>query len=144
MKFRILVLVALALVIVLSTVAAAGAAEGTVNFKVKPKAKVEVTWPGVVDFGEVDPGVTTAPIPYDIRVKSNTVFFISRGAPSASWLTVNGPLTGPPFMGGPNTGGNEIVFISEAGQATVPWTAPAGVDLNASVTYTIGLTPPTP
>ena len=100
-----------------------------------PYMSMTITTPGAsqgVDFGAVDPGVSTAGATVSISVNSSLPFTITRvisGSQTQLGLTVAGTATGAKPAGTAN-------FI-DTFRLTPPWTTDPQVALAASVVYTV-------
>ena len=86
-----------------------------------------------IDFGAIDPGVTTAPQSVTVTVESSFLYSITRT------LDANAPLLGLDVTGGAN--GVDlppgITTYTDSYTATPPWTTEAEVPITATVTYTV-------
>lgn len=85
-----------------------------------------------VDFGAIDPGVTTAPRSVTVTVNSSSGYTISRsvaGDATRMGLAVSGNANGTKPAG--------TASFTDSFTLTPPWTTDPGVPLVATVTYTV-------
>lgn len=108
---------------------------GNYTITAAPYVSMTITTPGAgqsVDFGNVDPGVSTAGATVSISVNSSLPFTIARvisGSQAQLGLTVTGPATGAKPAG--------TATFSDIFSLLPPWTTDPQVALSASVVYTV-------
>lgn len=101
-----------------------------------PYLTMTITTPGAgqaVDFGAIDPGVTTPAKQVTVTISSSAAYTISRtygGSAAQLGLTVSGTASGT------KTAGNNQVWTDDY-QLTPLWTTDPEVPLSATVVYTV-------